>query len=65
MIQVLNIMYRFIHVCDGLQYLLAGTYITMCNGFSFGFGDYPLSVWQLNPSIYTFFSQVLKYLAII
>ena len=25
-----------------------------CTGFVFGLGDYPLSVWLLNPSIYIF-----------
>jgi len=45
MIQVLNIMYIFIHLCNDLQYLLAVTYITMCNGYVFGLGAYPLSVW--------------------
>jgi len=34
MIQVLNIMYISIHLCDD-QYLLAVTYIIMCNGFVF------------------------------
>ena len=29
-------MYIFIHLCDALQYLLAVTYITMCNGFVLG-----------------------------
>jgi len=33
MIQVLNIMYMFIHLSDDLQYLLVVTYIMMCNGF--------------------------------
>ena len=45
MMQVLNIMYIFIQLCDDLQYLLAVTYNTMCNGFVFGLGDYPLSTW--------------------
>ena len=44
MIQVLNIMYTFIHLCDDLQYLLAVAYITICNGFVFRLGDSPLSV---------------------
>ena len=35
MIQVLNIMYIFIHLCDDLQYLLVVTYIMICNGFVF------------------------------
>ena len=26
----------------------------MCTGFVFRFGDYPLSMWLLNPSIYIF-----------
>jgi len=54
MIQVLNIMCIFIHLYDELQYLLSVTYVMTCNGFVFGFGDYPLSAWQLNPSIYIF-----------
>jgi len=51
MIQLLNIMYIFIDLSDDLQYLLAITYITMCDDSVFGLGDYPLSMWQLNPSI--------------
>ena len=35
MIQVLNIMYIFIHLCDDLQYLLSVTYIMTCADFVF------------------------------
>jgi len=54
MSQVLNTMYIFIHLCEKCQYLLSVTYIMACTGFVFGFEDYPLSVWLLNPSIYIF-----------
>jgi len=45
MIQVLNIMYIFMHLCDDLQYWLSVSYIMTRTGFVFGLGDYPLSVW--------------------
>ena len=62
MSQVLNIMCIFMHLCDNIQYLLSVTYIITCIGFVFGLGDYPLSVWLFNPSIYIFFPQVLTLL---
>ena len=43
--QVLRIICLLIHLGDDLQYLLAATYIMTCNGFAFGFGDYPLTAW--------------------
>ena len=55
--------YIFIHSCDDLQYLLSVTCIMTCNSLVFGLGDYPLSAWLLNLSIYLFFSQVRKFLA--
>ena len=35
----------FYTLCDNLQYLESVTYIMMCNGFVFGLGDYPMSLW--------------------
>jgi len=45
MIQVLSIMYKFIHSGDDLEYLLSVIYIMTCTDFVFGLGDYSLSVW--------------------
>ena len=61
MSQMLNNMYIIIRSCDDLQYLLSVTYIMTCTGFVFGFGDYPLSVWLLNPSIYIFSPNCERY----
>ena len=59
--QVSNIMYMFTHLCDKLQYLISVTYFIMCNGFASELGDYPLSVWLLNPSIYIFSPRCERY----
>jgi len=59
--QVLNIVYIFIHLCDKWQYPLCVTYIMTCIGFIFGFEDYPLSMWLLNPSIYIFCPRCERY----
>ena len=40
-----SVKYYVYNLYNDLQYLLAVTYITMCNGFVFGLGDYPLSMW--------------------
>jgi len=48
-----NIMYILIHPCD----ICNICYLFLCytvHWFCFWVGDYPLSVWLLNPSIYIF-----------
>ena len=56
MTQVCIYILLFIYICDDMNicYLLL---IIRC-WFCFWVGDYPLSVWLLNPSIYSFFPQV-------
>ena len=54
--QVLNIVCIFIHLCDigNIYYLLLILYAALV---LFWVEDYPLSVWLLNPFIYSFFSR--------